>query len=386
VPPETLVALGCWAVLAVIVSVKVLIAPAQHTVFPKFAAGAMHWWSHQPLYANYEGLGPFRYSPTFAIAMTPFAVLGPRAGGVLWCCANIGVFVWGVRRLVRDVLPGDWPPNREMVLLVVTLIVALAGVWNSQSNPLAAGLLMAACSCLRRGRAWRSAGLLAAAVAVKLALLAPALLLAAIWRRQLAIRLPTALAVAAAVPFVTVPPTVAIESYAGWYGHLATTSTLRWPSFRDAWTIWELIAGAVNVRAYRLVQVVAGLAVLAWCLRLQRRRTDGRTLLTLTLAIGLAYLMLFGPAVEAPTYAIAAPLMAWALIESVDTRFARPLTVLGVATIALLGSGDVQRAVGAHVRFVTAALPMGTAMIALWLILYAQRCPPVVAGQVPSRN
>lgn len=58
-------ALTLWIFLAAAASVKVLVQPQRHTVYPVFAAGARHWWAGIPMYTDYEGLDLFRYAPAF---------------------------------------------------------------------------------------------------------------------------------------------------------------------------------------------------------------------------------------------------------------------------------------------------------------------------------
>ena len=117
------------------------------------------------------------------------------------------------------------------------------------------------------------------------------------------------------LPFATKAPDVVLTDYRDWLVHLFGSSSERWPGFRDAWTVWlatrHLLFGDALVLdepmgqplLYRLLQVSTGLGVLAWCLWQQRRGIEARTLVALTLAMGLAWLMLFGPAVEHATYA-----------------------------------------------------------------------------------
>ncbi|GMU24631.1 MAG: hypothetical protein AMXMBFR13_47050 [Phycisphaerae bacterium] len=322
-------ALGLWIVLAIAASIKTLAAPEVHTVFPKFIAGAVHWWAGEPLYAEYEGLGDFRYSPTFALLMTPFAVLGLRLGGVIWSLVNIGAYVWGIRRLARDVLPGEWPPAREAALLLLAMPGAVRSLWSAQSNMLVAGCFMLAAAAVVRRGWWRAAVPLALAFYLKLSPIAVALLFAAIYPRGLGGPLLVALAVGALLPLFTRPPAYSWDQYVGWVHYLADTAGKRWPSFRDARTLWELLADAPAPLTYAALQVTTGLGVLAWCLWQQRRLSPlreltqlppsgdyQRYLTTLTLVIGVAYLILFGPAVEFQTYAVLAPLSAWAILEA----------------------------------------------------------------------
>src|SRR5207248_1744527 len=81
-----------WIVFCIALVARTLHRPSSHTVFAVFAAGSTHWWNDQPLYSDYKPLDYFRYPPDCAIAFTPFARLGPRAGGVLWVCLGLGVY------------------------------------------------------------------------------------------------------------------------------------------------------------------------------------------------------------------------------------------------------------------------------------------------------
>ena len=79
--------------------------------------------------------------------------------------------------------------------------------------------------------------------------LAGALLLAACWPRRLAWRLPIALAAVAALPLLVKPPAWVCEQYVQWYRYLVGPAQIR-HTYRDAWTIWELISAPVNPRLY----------------------------------------------------------------------------------------------------------------------------------------
>src|SRR5690242_21578398 len=77
-------ALIAWLILGAAVSIRTLVRPSSHTVFPIFAASAEHWWGNCSLYELYPGLDRFRYPPVFALFVTPFSALGLTAGGILW--------------------------------------------------------------------------------------------------------------------------------------------------------------------------------------------------------------------------------------------------------------------------------------------------------------
>ena len=63
-------AIALWMVLLVGTCVKNYVSPVKKTVYPYFSHAAQHWWANQNLYADYPGFDPYRYSPTFAVALT----------------------------------------------------------------------------------------------------------------------------------------------------------------------------------------------------------------------------------------------------------------------------------------------------------------------------
>jgi hypothetical protein len=387
--------LGLWVAVAVAVGVRTCLRPDSHTVFPIFAAGARHWWADQPLYERDAVLDDFRYPPAFAVAVSPLAVLGPRAGGTLWVWLSMTVLFAGAWRLARDVLPGEWPPQRTALLLALVSLGALRGLWNAQSNALVVGLLLLGAAALARERWWRASFWLSAAVWVKLTPLAVALLFCALWPRRLTPRLLVALAVVPLLPFLTRPPAVVWNHYAEWLSHLGGTSGERWPGFRDGWTVWVVLRhmaegniGPVPLRepitgvAYRVPQLLGALGALGWCLWQKRRGAAGPQLVLLTTAIGCAWLMLFGPAVEHPTYVFLAPFVAWGFLDRDAWPGGRRLILAAFGLVMVLGWGGLTRPVAEAFPLVLVALPVGTALFAVWLAGYARH--QAVAVPEPS--
>jgi alpha-1,2-mannosyltransferase len=391
-------ALALWLAVAVAVGVRTVVSPATHTVFPIFALSGEHWWADQSLYAEYRPLDHFRYPPLFAVAVTPFSLLGPRAGGVLWSRVSIAVLVAGLWRFGRDVLPRDWGPGRLALFLALAAAGALRGLWNAQSNALVVGLLLLGAAAVARRRWWAAAALLAAAVWVKLTPLAPALLLCALWPRRLSGRLAVALAVGGLLPFLTRPPEVVLGHYREWAPHLLGSGSERWPGFRDGWTVWLVLrhlaegaTGPLPVRApidsslYRAVQLLSAGAALAWCLWQRRRGAGRRWLVQVTLGMGLAWLMLFGPAVEHATYVFLAPSLLGALLERDAWPRGRWLIVTASVLIMVLGWGALTQPLLAALPWLLASLPLGSGLFAVWLLGYARTSRPPADGALHER-
>jgi alpha-1,2-mannosyltransferase len=369
--PAVLIALALWGGLTAAVTIKTLVSPEQHTVYPKLAARAIAWWSGRDLYAEYKDLGVFPYSPTFAIALTPFAVLGDRAGAVLWSWVSIAVYVWGLRRLARDVLPGSWPPTREALLLMLAMIGAIRGLWNAQSNALIIGLLMLGASAVARRRWWEAACLLGGPVFIKLWAVAIALLVAALMPRKLVPRIAAVLVIGAALPLLTQPWGVVANQYLAWFTLLASMSEDVTGNHRDSWTLLRTASVGVPSTLYRIIQVAAAGAALAWCLWLQHRRMPPRRLLAIALSAGAAWMMGVGPGVEYNTYVTLAPMVSWAVLESFELRRGQALAATAFLMTMLLGAGAVERILLRLSSAAPAMLPAGTLVFVVWLVAVA---------------
>jgi Glycosyltransferase family 87 len=378
-------AVGTWLVLAVVIAVRTLISPGTHTVFPIFAASATHWWANRSLYSWNPPLDLFRYPPIFAVAVTPFGALGLRAGGILWSWVGMAVYAIGLWRFARDVLPPGWTRERAAAFLALGAVVALPGLWNAQSNTLVVGLLLLAASGTVRRCWWTAAFLLAAATWIKVTPVVPALLLCALWPRRLAPRLAAALAVGALLPFLTRPPDMVLDRYIEWIVAMTRSSEARWPGFRDGWTAWVVarhffqgnpgplpLRQPIDWAGYPALQLGAAACTLAWCLWQRQCQTEPRRVLRLTLAMGMAWLMLFGPAVEHPTYAFLAPFLAWALLEGPTWPGGRWPSIIAFLLIAVFGWQPLIHPLLGRLPLLLAALPAGTALFAAWLIGYAR--------------
>ena len=379
---SSLLAFGVWLALAGAAAVRTSLRPESHTVFPLFAASAVHWWNDQPLYANYEPLDYFRYPPLFAVAVTPFSALGLVAGGILWTWLGMAVYAAGLYRFARDVLPGGWARARTALFLALGALGGLRGIWNAQSNALVVGLLLLAASAVVRRRWWTAASLLAGSVWIKLTPLAPALLLCALWPRRLAGRFVVALAVGFLAPLLTRPPETVLGHYREWAGHLRHSGSERWPGFRDGWTVWVVLrhvaageTGPVPLREpidaawYRGLQLASAAGVLAWCLGQRRRGTPVQRLVYETLGVGFAWLMLFGPAVEHATYVFLAPPLLAGVLGAEAWPRGRWLIRAAFVLVMVLGWGALTRPLQDAFPPVLLALPLGTALFLAWLIL-----------------
>jgi hypothetical protein len=307
--------------------------------------------------------------------------VGHRAGGILWAWLNLGVYAWGLVRLLRDVLPVRWGPGRQALFLLLATVGGLRGLWNGQSNALAVGLILLGTADLVRQCDWRATLWLATAVLLKLTPVILVLLLCALWPRRLVGRLSLALLAGCLIPFLTRPPGQVLGQYRDWIAHLTGFSQERWPGFRDAWTLWLVCRQYLGLEPvplvldapltspiYRWLQILTGLAVLAWCLGQGRGHSDQMVALQ-TLALGSAWKLLFGPAVEHATYVFLAPWLSWALLEPGARGHERLLASLAGVLVLVLGWGTLTAPLLEALPILLAALPLGTVSFILWLVL-----------------
>jgi hypothetical protein len=95
----------------------------------------------------------------------------------------------------------------------------------------------------------------------------------------------------------------------------------------------------------------------------------------------MAWMMLFGPAVEHPTYAFLAPFLAWAVLQREVWPRGRWLSTAAFVLIAALGWDGPPRQLLGDLSLLAAPLPLGSLLFTLWLIGYAQASPlPVRQG------
>ncbi len=403
-----------WIILTVAVCVKTIVQPTRRTVYPVFALGSQHWWQDVPLHATYKGrtdVDLYRYSPTFAIAFTPFALLPDWLGGLFWNLLCIGIFFFSLRRLVEVLLPGAWPPYREGIFLCLALVGSVRGIWAGLSNGLLFAMVIFAAISIMRNRNKTAAWLLAGAVYIKVWPIAAALLLIACWPRRLFGHFVVAIVALALVPYLTRPFGVVNMQYAQWYTSVVEVQQDRWPGVRDFWTVLEYLHLSGWHPLYYIIMFSTAVVACGWVLY-QKRRNVGvcffgtgylgtgffgtgdksvpchdtsndnqamRNLLTLVVATWISWQLLFGPGSERLTYQIISPIATWALVASWGERRGRWMTLPAWLCVGILGTGAVERALLPVWSGANSILPLGAIIFVVWLVVHE-------TGQMATRK
>ena len=309
-------------------------------------------------------------------------------GAILWAWLNLGVYGIGLWRLVATFRRRHWSGARQSLFFLVALLVGLRGLWNGQSNALAVGLLLMGAADLNRGRCWRFGVLAGRRGCTQTHAARPGAAPAGGFASVPVLALPLALAGIGLVPFLLGPTAMVWRHHEEWVLHLTTSSSKRWPGFRDAWTLYlagknllGLAPGPLPLEeplqghGYHLLQLLTAAAALVWSLRRNRHVAQpdswhqSRQQLLETLAIGLVWLMLFGPAVEWAGFAFLAPVLVWAVVEPATARVRQTLALLAAGLILVVGCHPVSMLLRPVLPGgVVGDLPLGTCLVLVWLL------------------
>src|SRR5262249_4237528 len=147
----------------------------------------------------------YRYSPLFAVALTPVAALPDSLGSALWKALNLALYAEGLGGWAGGGRPGLSARGRAWRFRLV-IPGRLAGMYNGQANLIMLGSVLLGLADAA-GRRWnRAAGWIALATLIKGYPLALALLLSALYPRRFAPRFAAALSLGLMLPFAVQRP------------------------------------------------------------------------------------------------------------------------------------------------------------------------------------
>lgn len=363
-----------WILVGIAASVHVIVSPERHSLWPVFRAGAQSWWNGRNIYV---GAQYFTYSPAFAVLLAPLAVLPGVLGNILFDLGGLALLFYATRRLTRRVFPEPVLSHYEPAVLLLSLAPVVRSVWSSQAHTWSAALIFLAAAALVEQRWWAAAFCLALAVHLKLSPVVLAGMVAVIWPRVMSWRLPAALGAWALLPVVRGDPRQAMRMYGQWLERLQVQAARRYPSFRDVRHVFEVVNVQVPVTAYNALQVVAGLGVLLWAWRLHRRGVENVWLVSGIFALTIAYMLLFGPAVEFVQYPLLAPWISAAFLAAWPRPGPR-LALGGIFVLTMItGIGAVEDVLGTalHSQVPEVLITLGTLAFGAWVVLAWQLRP-----------
>ena len=377
------IAITLWITLFIALTVKTILKPTSHSVFPVYFQAGINWWQQADIYQFHPGIDHYRYSPTAAIFFSAFTFMGITLGAILWNFCSIVVFILGCNRFRQTMLFHGSMINKDWAgFFIICLFAALSGIWNSQCNAFIVGLILLGATDLIERKNNRAAFFLAFAFMIKSTILPILALLVLIRPFPLLPKLLFAIALLLLFPFLASPTSFVLAEYQSWYGHLQETKGLRWPGFRDAWYGWlvfqeQLHPGNFNDQLwsiptnsfYKVLQLLTGIGTAVVVLYWKTKLSDKVELTFRSIALGMIWVLLFGPASEFPTFAFIAPFLGWAWLERKTWNKGEPLLLISIVLILVLGWQNFTFPLKNHLPALLSALPLGTLCFALWLIL-----------------
>jgi hypothetical protein len=324
-----------WGGLAFGFAIYAFLFPWSHTVFNIYAPAAHKWWAGEDIYVR--GIEYYRYSPLFAIGLTPLALLPEGLGNALWKTFNIAFFAFGLGAWARRALPLALNHTQRAALFLLAVPLALHSMYIGQANLLMLGAVLLALAAAAEEHWNRAALWLALATLIKGYPLALGLLLAALYPRRFALRFVAALSLGLLVPFATQWPDVVAAQYASWWSHLGESTHIMRERLRSLDQLFVIYGQPLSPEIFQLLEVLAGGVVLCLCAWQRRREGQLRGQLLLIFLLFSVWVVLFGPATESCTYVVMAPAIAWSLVEAFHRPAGWATHFLLVCSLLLMG-------------------------------------------------
>jgi hypothetical protein len=381
------ICLNFWLIFFVALAVKALLIPGRQSVFEVYVSGVKHWWQDQSLYAKYPGIDYFRYAPSAVFLFEPFVRCGLILGPMLWGCISVFSVFFACNQMAGKF----WITNQPWAIgTILALLSAFSGLWNHQSNAIIGCLLILATLQIYNGNFLIASFLFAIGLVLKItvfpviALVIFSNLFSMSWRLLLFVL------IFGFLPFLTRAPDTVIWQYGEWARHLHATQDIRWPGYRDGWYIILSIAewtrsGNYNPSfwdcspplLYKILQVATGLGCLV--LTIGWKALPSVEWYPRTLAFGLAWLMVFGPATELPTYGLIAPIFCWAYVKEFSKsivpkiKYQSFILKFSLFFVSILSIRDFTIGLAPIFPPVLAAAPFGIILFAIWLFRDSQQ-------------
>jgi hypothetical protein len=303
------VAVAAWGAVILGVGAHAYLHPQSHTVFDVYRDAARKWWTGQDMYE--PGRELYRYSPFFAVAISPFAMLPDTWGNAFWKVFNVLVFAAGLASWSVRVLPARLNVSQMAILFLLALPLSMHSLYNGQANLLMVGAALLSLSAVLNEQWNLAAGWLALVTMIKAYPVGFALLLVALYPRRLAMRFVAALALMLAAPYATQSFGVVTAQYASWYSRMHESTHIMRERVRSVDNLFELAGHPLAPGVYPLLELLAGGVVLFVCLTVRRHAVSRQVLLLRTYQWFAVWIALFGPETEACTFVVLAPAIAW---------------------------------------------------------------------------
>jgi hypothetical protein len=337
-----LASLWLWFISVAIVCFRIYTHPGWHSVFPTYRDAGAAWIQQAQIYA---APGIFLYSPLVAAFFSPFAFVSQNVAEVLWRLLlglALPLALWFNARTLFD-----FSKNQFACLLLLILPLTLSSLNNGQANIVIMVLFLVAAAAASQSRWFICAFCAAFAVYWKIYPIAFALLLAVVFPKKLTFRILLVLIGLFVISLFLQKSSYALQQYGDWLVNLASDRRRaheyygRW---RDFYLLLRMLGIPISTMWWTVVEVTAGAVAAAICILGTIRHWPRATLLLGAMSLAIVWMLLFGPATEAATYAlIAVPsayllIAGWSEVSQSALRVVSTLTYLGFVSAHILNS------------------------------------------------
>jgi glycosyl transferase family 87 len=306
-----------WIGMTIGLAVYAYLRPNSHTVYDIYLTAARRWLTGDDIYVRTREY--YRYSPLFAVSLVPLAILPDSLSAAAWKLINCGIFAIGLGAWARRLIPEKLNHAEIAAIFLLAAPLSLHSMYNSQANLMMLGSALLGLAAAAEGRWNRAAAWLAWATLIKGYPLALAMLVAGIYPRQFTLKYVAAMGLGLLLPFLTQNPELVQAQYASWFAHLMDSTAIMRERMRTIDQLFVIYGQPLSPQAFAVVEALAGAAVFGVCLWIARQTADARMRLTRVFEWFALWVVLFGPATESCTYVVAAPVVAWRLLESLQT-------------------------------------------------------------------
>jgi len=285
-----------YFIITVIISIhRYMLGPSHYGNYLIFKNSFFHLMAGKDLYALYPDLhiDLFKYSPTFAVFFSLFAIMPDYIGMILWNLFNGLALFFAVKMIPVE-------GNKKVYILWFILIELITSMQNYQSNALTASLIIFVFVFLERKNFWMAGISVAAGFYIKLFGILGAFLWF-IYPGKIKFFLSSLSAVIAlfAVPMLFVSPEAIIDSYTSWFNLISMDS-----SHELNHSVMSIMSNWFGVNINKTWIQVAGI-ILLWIPLWKRNQFQDEKFRLLFLCSILIWGVIFNHKAESATYIIA---------------------------------------------------------------------------------
>ncbi len=285
-----------FSTVSVIASVhRIFLGDSSFNNYVIFEKSFDHLLAGLDLYAAYpdDHYDLFKYSPTFAVMMAPFAFVPRIFGIIIWNLLNMLAPVWAVSKLQIQ-------QKEKTFILFLLFIELLSSVQNAQSNGLMLGLIIGAFVYFEKGKPFTALLLICVGFYIKL-FAAVAALLFVFYPHKIKSILGGLFFVAAfaLLPLIVVSWDTLMMQYTSWFELVAND-----PAHEQNFSFMTLMERTVGLHAADIYFLIPGALLLVLPLmRISKFKEHSFRLMYLCSV--LIWVVIFNHKAESPTYCIA---------------------------------------------------------------------------------